>query len=126
MAVGGGILLASSLLLLAIKQPAFSVLAAYVGILGIALFVIIRLALSRVKKGEICLANDPEGFQASVYLKEMIGKTALASCDLTPSGYVQIEDRVFAALSKSGDIEKGARVHVVGGDDSSLIVVREI
>lgn len=126
MAIGGGILLASSLLLLALKQPGFSILAMYAGILIVALFVIIRLALSRAKKSEVCLENAPGGFEASVNPKEMIGKMAIVSSELKPSGYVQIEDRGFAALSKSGDIEKGARVRIVGGEGSLLIVVQEI
>ncbi len=110
MAVGGGILLASSILVLAIKQPGISMLASYAGILVLALFIVIRLALSRVKKAGVCLEGDQEGFLACVYPKEMIGKTAIASSDLKPSGYVQIETQAFAALSKSGYIEKGSVV----------------
>ncbi len=125
MAVGGGVLLASSLLVLAIRQPGFTVLTAYAGILVLALFIVIRLALSRVKKTGVCLDGDQEGFQACVYPKEMIGKTATVSSDLKPAGYVQIEDRAFAALSKSGYIEKGAQVRVLGGEGSSLIVAQE-
>ena len=126
MAVGGGILLASSLFVLAIEQPGFSVLAAYGGALVIALFIVIRLALFRVKKAGVCLDGDQEGFQACVYPKEMIGKTAIVSSDLKPAGYVQVEDRAFAALSKSGYIEKGARVRILGGEGSSLIVAQEV
>lgn len=126
MAVGGGILLASSLLVLAIKEPTLSVLAAYAGGLVLVLFIVIRLALSRVKKAGVCLDGDQEGFQACVYPKEMIGKTAIASSDLKPSGYVQIEDLAFAAVSKSGYIEKGAKVRILGGEGSSLIVAQEI
>lgn len=125
MAVGGGILLASSLLVLAIKQPGFSVLAAYAGVLVVALFVVIRLALFRVKKSGVCLEGDQEGFQACVYPREMIGKTAIVSSDLKPAGYIQVEDRAFAALSKSGYIEKGAHVRILGGEGSSLIVAQE-
>lgn len=126
MAIGGGVLLAASLIFMATEQSSLAVLAGYSGILILALFLVIRLALFRVKKGGVYLQGDQEGFQACIYPKEMIGKMATASSDLKPSGYVQIEDQAFPALSKSGYIEKGAQVRILGGEGSALIVAQEI
>ncbi len=126
MAVGGTILLLSSIVLMYIGGGTLPELTAYAAGLGLAVYLVIRLALSRVKRGTVCLDTDQEGFQACVYPKEMIGKTAIVSSDLKPSGYIQIEDSAFAALSRSGYIEKGAEVRIVGGEGASLIVVQEV
>ena len=126
MAIGGGLLLLASLILFYIEETSLLSLAVYAAGLALALFLVIRLALSRVQKGQVCLPTDQEGFQACVYPKEMIGKVAIATTDLKPSGYIQAGDSAFAALSKSGYIEKGAQVRIIGGEGASLIVAQEI
>lgn len=93
--------------------------------LAIATIFTIRLAMHRVKNGKISHTSDQEGFQACVYPKEMIGRSACVVTDLKPSGYVEIDGRSFAALSQLGYIDKGSVVHVIGGQGTHLIVIQE-
>ncbi len=126
MAIGGVILLVASLVLMIVGGAALSSLGLYTVGVGIALYLVIRLALSIVRKRKVCLDTDQEGYQACSYPKEMIGKRAIVSTDLKPAGYIQTENGTFAALSKSGYIEKGSVVHVVGGEGASLTVIEEV
>ncbi len=98
----------------------------YLSALGISLYCVIRLALWSVKKtgkkGTVYLDADQEGFQASLFPKELIGKSGIAATDLRPSGHIWVDDRAIQALSKDGYIEKGSPVQILGGQGSHLIV----
>jgi membrane-bound serine protease (ClpP class) len=126
MAIGGSVLLLASLFVFHMAQPKISYFILYLFSLLGAVSVVVRFALWRVrstaKKGTIFLASDQEGFQASVYPKELIGKTGLAATDLKPSGHIWIEDRTFQALSQAGYIDKGTPIQILGGHGSHLIV----
>lgn len=126
MAIGGGILLIASLVLMVAEGCSLTALLIYSAVLAVSLFLTMRIALSRVKKGAVTLKTDQEGYQACVYPKEMVGKSATALCDLKPSGYVEFEGQSFPALSKLGYIEKGSLVRLIGGEGASFIVVQEV
>jgi membrane-bound serine protease (ClpP class) len=126
MAIGGAILLLSSLFVFHMAQPSILLFASYLIGLAVSVYLVVKLALWQVKatgkKGTIYLSADQEGFQASLYSKELIGKIGSAATDLKPSGHIWIEDRTFQALSKSGYIDKGTPIQILGGHGSHLIV----
>lgn len=124
MAIGGGLLLLTSLFFFHMHDPRpFSILVYFVSLLG-ATFLVIRIALWKVKasKKGIVSEGSQEGFQASVYPKELVGKMGIAATDLKPSGHIWIEDRSFEAVSKSGYIDKGTQVQVLSGQGAYLLV----
>lgn len=124
MAIGGGLLLLTSLFFFhAYDSRPFSILV-YSGSLIGATLLVVRIALGKIKasKQGIISEGSQEGFQASVYPKELLGKIGVAATDLKPSGHVWIEDRNFEALSKSGYIDKGTQVQVLSGQGSHLLV----
>lgn len=118
-------MLLTSLVLFYFQVSEIGLFLAYVGGLGIATIITIRLAMYRAKKGKILHTSDQEGFLACEYPKEMIGRLASVISDLKPSGYVEIDGRSFAALSKLGYIDKGITVRVIGGQGTHLIVDQE-
>lgn len=125
MAIGGTLLLLASLILFYIQIQGIWLFTAYVFGLGLALFITIRLAMARIKKGTVLNVSDQQGFQACGYPKDKIGQEAVASSDLKPSGYIEIDAKRYSALSQLGYIEKGARVRIVGGQGAHLIVTEE-
>ena len=126
MAIVGTLMLLSSLSLFYVHIPQISLFLAYMFGLGIATALTIYLGLKRIRKSKVLHTSDQEGFQACEYPKEMIGRLATVISDLKPSGYVEIDGRSFAALSKLGYIEKGMTVRVIGGQGTHLIIEEKI
>ena len=125
MAIGGTLLLLTSLLLFYFQVTGIGLFLIYFLGLGLAAIFTILLALNRVKKGRVLHTSDQESFQACDFPKEMIGRSASVVTDLKPSGYVEIDGRTFAALSKLGYIDKGTTVRVIGGQGAHIIVHQE-
>lgn len=126
MAIGGGLLLLASLFFFHMEiSGIYEFIAFLVALMGFV-YLVVRLALWQVKatakKGTICLEADQEGFQASTYPLDLIGKIGRADTDLKPSGHVMVEGRRFQAVSKTGYIDKEAEIEVLGGIGSHLIV----
>jgi len=126
MAIGGSILLLTSIYLCHLEKTSLTTLILYMMALAAAVYTLVKFALWRVRmqKG-VLLTTDQEGYQACLYPKEMIGKTAKVATDLKPSGQIAIENQLFQAISQSGYIDSGCEVRVVGGQGSHLIVTRE-
>jgi len=128
MAIGGSILLLSSVFVFHMEKPHMMVLVLYLLALAIAVYSIARFALWQIsnsaKDGTVLLASDQAGFQACAFPKEMIGKKATVGTDLKPSGAIEIDGQVFQALSDGDYIDKDAEVIVIGGQGSHLIVTR--
>lgn len=57
--------------------------------------------------------------------EDLTGKSGEAFTDLGPSGYVVIEGKRHEAFSRSGFLDAGAKVKVVGMDNFRLIVTLE-
>jgi len=124
MAIGGSLLLLTSLFFfhMADSRP-FSLLVYSVS-LSCTAFLVIRIALWKVKTSKQAgiAEGSQEGFQALIYSEELVGKIGVASTDLKPSGQVSIEDRSFEAFSKTGHIDKGDQVKVLSGKGTRLLV----
>lgn len=129
MAIGGGILLIASLVFFHMENSGLLAFFVYLAVLSLLVCIVIRSALFRikatVKKGTICLEGDQEGFLASSYPQELIGKEGLADTDLKPSGHVLIDGKRFHAISKDGYIDKATPIKILGGSGSHLIVYKQ-
>ncbi len=124
MAIGGSLLLMASLFVYYMTYPIDGFFLLYCLGLAIAVYLIVRLGIHQIRsaKKTMYLDTDQEGYQACIYPKELIGKTGFALNDLRPSGHIRVEEKTFQALAKTGFIEKGTSIHVIGGQGSHLIV----
>jgi membrane-bound serine protease (ClpP class) len=126
MGILGGIFILTGIILFASQTS--SVIAIVLFVLGTAIAVglLIRFAIWRIvhAKPEYSIYSDKaqEGYQASSYDKNAIGKTGIVIADLKPGGYILIDGHQHAAISISGYIPKGEHVIVVGGQEQSLMV----
>lgn len=78
------------------------------------------------KDNSIFLGSDQEGFRASIYPVEALGKTVKTHTDLRPGGYVLWNGSKIQALSLSGYIPKGDDVIVVSGEGETLFVKKDL
>jgi membrane-bound ClpP family serine protease len=127
MAIGGSILLLSSVCVFHMEKPHMMVLVLYLLALVSAVYTIARFAMWQIRNSGdagVMLATDQEGYQASLYSKEMIGKSAVVSTDLRPSGHISIDGILYQALSEGEYVDKETNVIVIGGQGSHLIVTR--
>lgn len=128
MGIFGAVLMIGSVLFLASTGISSLFLFLFVLVSSALLFFTIRFALSRVrksgKKGTMFLDDDQQGYYASKYNKELVGKEGVVSSDLRPSGYIKIEDNIYQSVAKTGYIKKGEQVKVIGGRGAYLICKR--
>ncbi|MBS0626480.1 MAG: serine protease [Verrucomicrobia bacterium] len=124
MAIGGSLLLMASLVVFHLSFPSWGSFFLYFSFLMTVLYFVIQVGIWRVRasKKTIYLDTDQEGYQACLYPKELVGKVGICANDLRPSGHIVIDDRSFQALAKTGFIEKGTLIEVLGGQGSHLIV----
>ena len=99
----------------------------FIGLSIVLLAGTIRLALwtiprSDPERGGVYSSGDQEGYSASHYEKEAIGKQGTVYSDLKPGGHILVDGKRHLAISKSGYIPKGESVVVIGGEGESLIV----
>ena len=122
--LGGLSLLVSAVLSFMRTSPLWGSI--YVLILGGGVILTCKLALRRMQfaktKDRFFLEKDQEGYLASSFDQNMIGKTGVVSTELKPSGHIIIDGVRFQALSETGFLEKGKEIEVVGGQGSHLIV----
>ena len=107
----------------------FSFLWTLLYIVGIvmAVWALIQFMLRRLRSGKfkgIFLNSAQEGYLASEYAKELIGKRGEALTNLMPSGHITVEGKRYQAVVKAGYVEKGASIEVMGGEGAHLIVKR--
>ena len=123
--LGFGSLLASLILLITSGASKIFIINYSIALVLISLMTI-RLAIyflkRKTKKGSIYLDEDQEGFIASSFNKDIIGKVGFASTDLKPSGFISIEDEDFQATSSGEYLEKGQKIRVINGKQSTLVV----
>jgi membrane-bound ClpP family serine protease len=106
------------------NSPAASIF--FVVLTSVGVVITVKLALKRIQKSgsqnTFYLSKDQEGYQATQYDRTQIGKEGISLSDLGPSGYIVVEGKRFAATAKSGYLDKGTKVQVIGGEGSQLIV----
>ncbi len=126
MGVAGSLLVVASIGLFGTQTKSPFALGAFIVLAAVLVGGLIRFALWRLKKGKgpksISLNTNQEGYVASVFAQEYVGKEGEALSDLKPSGHIQIEGKRFQAVSKVGYVYKGTKVLVVGGEGAHLYI----
>ena len=126
MGVAGGVVFILGLVAFALNSPSI-ILTLVVFAVAIALLIlVIRLTLKRIQRSKseasIYLKGDQEGYKASAFEKEMIGREGVVKADLKPAGHVLIEGKLYQVLSRGGYLVQGTPVVVIGGQGAHLIV----
>ena len=129
MAVLGGILIAIGFFLFVSENSSLLAIVLFIGITSAAIVGVIRLAMwcivNAKSKNSLYLSDDQEGYRASEYEKNAIGKSAIVVADLKPGGYILVDEKQCPAISLSGYIPKGESVLIVGGQEQSLMVTKQ-
>lgn len=122
----GGVFVIVSLFLFAAQTSASWAVLLYLVAVIVALGYLIKFAMWRIRtaKPEYSVySNDSqEGFIASKYDKNAIGKRGEVVSDLKPGGYITVDGIQHQALSEEGYITRGTAIEVIGGQEESLIV----
>jgi len=127
MAMAGGILLLSSLILFLSLAPTPIILILFLTLLLLTLVGVCKAAMWQIRKRNesLSLLDTQEGFVASGFNNALIGKRGISSTDLKPSGYILIEGNPYQALSESGYVAKDRGILVVSGKGSYYIIREE-
>lgn len=97
----------------------------------IVILVVVVLELKLIQKTGLrerfILSHTVEGrtLKKAEAQSEWLGKTGEAITPLTPTGMIRIDHRQIEAASKSGRIERGETVEVIGEDNFRVLVVRK-
>lgn len=122
--VSGVVLVLSSIALFVSEFNNPLLILAFIVLVGVSTFFVCHYTLKFIQKrgGAIYHNEDQSGYVASKVDQNLIGKEAVTSSRLAPSGYIQIEGKRHQAVSNSGFIDKGVKVLVVGGEGAHLSV----
>lgn len=122
--IGGILLLASVVLFSQEFSPLISLL--YLLSVLASLGFVIKYALWKIprRKDDFYSAAAQNGYTASSFDKEAIGKEGIVLSDLKPGGYILIDGKQHAAISESGYLAQGEHVKVLRGEGDSLIVTK--
>ena len=122
----GALVVVASIIVFAIEYDSPILILLYTVGTGILLVFLFRYALWRIKTAEpgrsVYSAGDQEGYVASAYDTNAIGKIGVVDTDLRPGGHIIVEGKRHLAISQSGYITKGSQVIVIGGQGESLTV----
>ena len=122
MAILGGCVIAFGEL--GITGGGLAVLAAVL-LVGLLLYVEFRILPKTAMGRRLFLKSKVTGTAHAVREMDLGGKSGEAATDLAPTGYVMIEGKRHEAFSRSGFLDAGAKVKVVGMDNFRLIVTLE-
>lgn len=129
MGIAGGVFILASLILFAIQTGSTIATALYVVGTCIAMVFLIKFALWRIRTAKpqrsIYSNAAQNGYQAVQFDSSAIGKEGTVLTDLKPGGFIIIDGKQHPAISKEGYLPKGAKVKVIGGEESNLIVRKE-
>lgn len=122
----GGISILTAIIMFASEAHSVIGLLLFIAGTAVAVALIIRYAIWYIvhTKGKfrIYSNDDQEGYVASEFDKNAIGKTGVVLSDLKPGGFILVDGRKQQAISLSGYIPKGEHVSIVGGQEQSLMV----
>jgi membrane-bound serine protease (ClpP class) len=96
---------------------------------GAVIYMSTKIGSSRGMFRKVALAtaldNESGYIGVSMTEKELVGKTGTAKTVLRPSGKVEVESKVYDAVSEQSFIEKGATVRVVRYETGQIYVMEE-
>lgn len=119
-ALGGTILLLSSIFLLLIERIHVIYFLIYTFLLVFFAYSIIRFALKRVKVDQSIFPNSDH--IKILHEKDLVGEIGVAFTDLKPTGKIFINETYYSATSNENFIEKGSKIQVIDGEGVNLIV----
>lgn len=94
------------------------------GLLGIVLWLEFVL-LPKTALGRRMFLQSAVTGTTKAATENLVGRSGKATTALGPSGYVQIEGKQYEAFSRSGFVDAGSAVKVIGSDNFRLIVTLE-
>jgi len=125
----GGISILFGIILFAFQTSSLMSIVLFIAGAAVAVGLLIRFAIWRIVNAKpqysIYSNANQEGYQASSYDKEAIGKIGEVLADLKPGGYILVDGNQHPAISIGGYIAKGESVMVIGGQEQSLMVKKE-
>ncbi|MBA2367594.1 MAG: serine protease [Candidatus Protochlamydia sp.] len=126
MGIIGGLFVIGSIAHFASESNSVIAIFLFVSLATVSVVLLIKFALWRIVNARpgssIYTIGDQEGYQASSFDQEAIGKEGIVLSDLKPGGYIMIDGKQHQAISFTGYISKGEKVLVVSGQEESLIV----
>lgn len=124
--LAGALFLCISLISFAVTSDSLLATLLYTFIVLALLGFLIRFALWRIRKTSgdktIYSDDDQQGFVASSFNEEAIGKEGIALTDLKPSGKIRVNGQDLQATSEMGYVTKGTHIVVVRGEGAHVIV----
>lgn len=122
----GGLLLIGSAFVFAMEYGGAMWTTIYVFVLIALLVFTIKFALFRIKhtktKNTLYSNQDQEGFFASSFHEDLIGKEGIAASNLNPSGHIWVDDKRHQAVSNGSFVKKGEKVKIIRGQGSYYVV----
>lgn len=106
-------------------EHGFAILVFYVvafGLLGLLIKFALQMIKSAKPESSVYSEGDQEGYKASGFDPDLIGKKGRAMTDLRPSGYVFVAGKKVQAVSRATYIDQGAEIEVINGEGSYLFV----
>jgi len=120
--IAGGFFCITGLILFAVASPSIPLTIGVFVAMIVVLFLLGRFALKRIRTSKIYLSTDQEGYRASSFASELIGKEGTVAANLKPAGHVSIEGKRYQAVSRMGYLDLGTKITVIGGEGGHLIV----
>lgn len=118
-AIGGILLLVSSIFMLLVEKTPIIYFFLYSTLLLFFIFAIIKLALRRLKTVKSNFL-DPE--KDELLEKDLIGEVGEAFTDLSPTGKIFINETLYFATCRENFIQKGSKIQVVDAKKANLLV----
>jgi membrane-bound ClpP family serine protease len=126
LATGGAIFLIAAISTFIASSNSVPAAIAFVIFTFLAIFLVCRFAINRIKssgkKNTFYLSQDQEGFQGAHFDASLIGKKGVTLTDLGPSGFILVDGKRVQATARSGYIDRGRDVEIIGGEGAHLII----
>ena len=101
-------------------MQALIVVAVYVALLALALFICLRSAAKgRISKSRLVLNDSARPAKAAV---DYTGKTGTACTALRPAGIAEIEGTRLNVVTEGGFVEAGSAIKVVSAEGNRIVV----
>ncbi len=123
----GGVSMIAGVIFFAVNESNFWWLALYVVSLVLLLIAEIRFAIWKIKRAKdgFYARGDQEGYTASTFNEDLIGKEGEAMSSLRPSGRIIVDGNPYQVVSEEGFIKKGTPILIVRGEGARLIVRKQ-
>ena len=126
--IAGGICLvlgiAKAVGLYGVTGGTVAVILALAALAAVVYLEFVWLPKSRLLKHVSVTAGGTGTSQPAVADAAVVGHEAVAQTVLAPTGYVQVDGRRYEAFCRSGHVEVGTRLRVVGIDNFRIIVAK--